>query len=54
MGDGKQLWHQKSAQGVLFGWQVADEVYPGCGSGKIYSLDKKTGKGAPSASATRA
>ena len=42
--DGKQLWHQKAANGVLFGWQTTPAVYPGCSSGRVYRLDKKTGK----------
>jgi predicted DNA-binding WGR domain protein len=42
--NGKQLWHQKAADGVLFGWQTDRGVYPGCGSGDVYRLNKKTGK----------
>jgi outer membrane protein assembly factor BamB len=42
--DGKQLWHHKQADWVLFGWQTDTAVYPGCGSGNVYKLHKKTGK----------
>jgi outer membrane protein assembly factor BamB len=42
--DGKQLWHQGHSSGVLFGWQTATAVYPGCGSGDVYRLSKKDGK----------
>src|SRR5262245_60491460 len=42
--DGKQLWHQKSARDVLFGWQTDTAAYPGCGSERVYRLNKKTGK----------
>jgi predicted DNA-binding WGR domain protein len=42
--DGKQLWHQKGTDDVLFGWQTDTAAYPGCGSGSVYRLNKKTGK----------
>jgi predicted DNA-binding WGR domain protein len=42
--DGKQLWQQKQTGGILFGWQTDKFVYPGCGSGNVYRLNKKNGK----------
>jgi outer membrane protein assembly factor BamB len=44
MSDGKQLWHQKEPDGVLFGWQTAELAYPGTSDGKVYALDKMKGK----------
>jgi predicted DNA-binding WGR domain protein len=43
LNEGKQRWHQKSANWVLFGWQTATTVQAGCGSGKVHGLDKATG-----------
>jgi predicted DNA-binding WGR domain protein len=40
---GKQLWHQKKANYVLFGWQIYDAVHAGSGSGNVFCLDKKKG-----------
>jgi predicted DNA-binding WGR domain protein len=42
--DGKQVWQQKQSSGVLFGWQTDSAAYPGCSSGNVYRLNKKTGK----------
>jgi outer membrane protein assembly factor BamB len=44
LSNGKQLWHHKLADNVLFGWQTATAVHAGCRSGNIYRLSKKTGK----------
>src|SRR5262249_22139728 len=44
MSDGKQLWHQKAADDVLFGWQTALAAFPGTVSGHVYSLDKMNGQ----------
>jgi predicted DNA-binding WGR domain protein len=40
---GRQLWHQPNAVMVLFGWQTDEEVYAGCGTGKVHGLDKAKG-----------
>jgi predicted DNA-binding WGR domain protein/outer membrane protein assembly factor BamB len=44
MSDGKQLWHQKAADGVLFGWQTAESAYAGTMRDRVYALDKMKGK----------
>lgn len=41
---GKSLWYNTRPQSVLFGWQTAGDVYPGCGTSKVFRLDKKKGK----------
>jgi outer membrane protein assembly factor BamB len=38
---GSPLWSQKKANSVLFGWQTQEDVYPGCGSGKVHRLSKR-------------
>jgi predicted DNA-binding WGR domain protein len=40
---GKELWEQKKAAGVLFGWQTEKTVQAGCASSRVFSLDKSTG-----------
>jgi predicted DNA-binding WGR domain protein/outer membrane protein assembly factor BamB len=40
---GKQLWHQKKANYVLFGWQTYDTVHAGSGSSKVFCLSKEKG-----------
>ena len=42
--DGKQVWHQKESNGLLFGWQTDTKLYPGSVSGEVYRLNKKNGK----------
>jgi predicted DNA-binding WGR domain protein len=42
-GTGKSLWQQKKASSVLFGWQTAKHVFPGCGTSKVHRLTKVKG-----------
>ena len=44
--EGRMLWHQKTAGGVLFGWQEASAVYAGTSDKKVYSFSKKGEVGA--------
>ncbi|WP_018353103.1 WGR domain-containing protein [Longispora albida] len=40
---GKELWHQSTKGGVLFGWQEAEAVYAGTVRNQVHALSK-TGK----------
>lgn len=37
---GRQLWHNQTDGGVLFGWQEKESVYAGTSSKKIYRISK--------------
>jgi predicted DNA-binding WGR domain protein len=44
LSDGSPLWEQKSAYGVMFGWQTVGAVDAGTTQYKVFHLDKETGK----------